>query len=56
MKNNILKKVLIMLIIIMLISTDFIMLGINIISYAINPENSTNNENIEFLAYFKNEA
>ena len=55
MKKNILKKLLIITLIIMLIATDFFMLGSSIISYAIGSDNSTNNENIEFSSYFKNE-
>lgn len=55
MEKNILKKLLIITLIIMLIATDFFMLGSSIISYAIGSDNSTNNENIEFSSYFKNE-
>ena len=54
MKNKLFKKMLAILIIIMVIATDFFVLGSNLISYAASGD-STNNENIEFSAYFKDE-
>lgn len=54
MKNKILKKLLIIMLIMMLTATDFFMLGSSIVSYAMGLDSSTNNENIEFSAYFKN--
>lgn len=55
MKNNILKKLLIVSIIFMILATDFYVLGAGIKSYAATADNETNNKNIEFSAYFKNE-
>lgn len=55
MESKILKKLLAIVMIIMLTATDFFMLGTNLISYAIELNNSTNNKNIEFSTYFKNE-
>lgn len=55
MKVKVLKKILAILIIAMIISTDFFVLGTNLISYAADLDSSTNNENIEFTTYFKNE-
>ena len=55
MERKILKKLLVIILIIMLTATDFFWLGSGIISYAANSDNSTNNENIEFSTYFKNE-
>lgn len=58
MKKKIIKKILSALMIAMLISTDFFALGSNIISYAteIQPDKSaTNNKNIKFFTYFKDE-
>ena len=37
----------------MIISTDFFVLGSNLVSYAVENNNATNNKNIEFSAYFK---
>ncbi len=53
------KKIVAVLMILMIISTDFFLLGSNIISYAVESSNSnlntvTNNKNIEFSTYFKN--
>ena len=53
MERKILKKLLIVLMVMVLISADFFVLGSGIISYAANLESSTNDENIEFTAYFK---
>ena len=55
MEKKIIKKILAILTVIMLMSTDFFVLGSGLISYAAEIENSTNNENIEFSTYFKNE-
>lgn len=55
MKGKILKKLLVIIIIAMLTATDFLMLGTNLVSYAIELNNSTNNKNIEFSTYFKTE-
>lgn len=56
MEKKIVKKILAVLMIIMIISTDFFVLGSNIISYAAESNDSaTNNKNIEFSTYFKNE-
>ena len=55
MEKKVLKKILAILIIVMIISTDFFVLGTNLISYAANLDSSTNNENIEFSVYFKDE-
>lgn len=55
MERNILKKLVVIILIIMLTATDFFWLGSGIASYAASLDNSTNNENIEFSAYFKNE-
>ena len=55
MERNILKKLVVIILIIMLTATDFFWLGSGIASYAASLDNSTNNENIEFSTYFKNE-
>ena len=55
MRKSILNKLLIVILIVVLTSTDFIMLGSSIISYASELNNSTNNTNIDFSVYFKNE-
>lgn len=55
MEKKLLKKLLIVLMIVMLMSTDFLVLGANLISYASTTDNATNNKNIEFSTYFKNE-
>lgn len=55
MEKRIIKKILAVLLVIMLISTDFVVLGSNIVSYAVETSsNLTNNKNIEFSTYFKN--
>ena len=56
MEKKLLKKLLVVLLIIMLLSTDFLVLGSNLISYAEELDSKTNNENIEFSAYFKDES
>ena len=54
MKNKGLKISVVILLIITLTMTNFIFLGSSLISYAVD-DISTNNKNIEFSAYFKNE-
>ena len=54
MEKKMIKKILAVLMIIMIISTDFFVLGSNLISYAAESDSITNNKNIEFSAYFKN--
>lgn len=56
MEKKILKKLLAIMMIVMLMATDFVVLGSNLISYAVGLDNTTNNENIEFSAYFKDEG
>ena len=53
MEKKIVKKILAILLVIMLISTDFFVLGSNLISYAVESDSATNNKNIDFSAYFK---
>ena len=53
MEKKIIKKVLAILMIITLMSADFFVLGSNLISYAAESNNLTNNKNIEFSTYFK---
>ena len=53
MEKQIIKKVLAILMIITLMSADFFVLGSNLISYAAESNNLTNNKNIEFSTYFK---
>lgn len=55
MERNMLKKLLVIILIIMLTATDFFWLGSGIASYAASLDNSTNNDNIEFSSYFKND-
>ena len=55
MKSKFLKISIVLLLIITLSMYNFIFLGVNLISYAID-DVSTNHKNIEFSAYFKNEA
>ena len=54
MKRKIVKKILAILMIVTIMSTDFFVLGSNLISYAAESNNLTNNKNIEFSTYFKN--
>lgn len=54
MERKFLKKLLVILIIFMLMATDFALLGTNLISYAVI-DSSTNNANIEYSTYFKDE-
>lgn len=55
MEGKMLKKLLMILMIIMLTATDFLMLGTGLISYAESVDSATNNQNITFSTYFKNE-
>lgn len=55
MRSKFLKISIVLLLIITLSMYNFIFLGVNLISYAID-DVSTNHKNIEFSAYFKNEA
>ena len=55
MEKKITKKILAIIMILMLISTDFFVLGSGLKSYALESSSTTNNKNIEFSAYFKNE-
>ena len=55
MEKRVFKKLLSILMILMIISTDFFVLGSNLISYAAETNGTTNNKNISFSAYFKNE-
>ena len=54
MERKIVKKILAILMIVTIMSTDFFVLGSNLISYAAESNNLTNNKNIEFSTYFKN--
>ena len=54
MKGKILKASVIILLIITMTIANFIFVGNTLISYALD-NISTNNNNIEFSAYFKNE-
>ena len=54
MERKIVKKILAILMIVTIMSTDFLVLGSNLISYAAESNNLTNNKNIEFSTYFKN--
>lgn len=55
MEKRIVKKILAILMILMIISTDFFVLGSNLKSYALESNSATNNRNIEFSTYFKDE-
>ena len=56
MENKVIKKILVLLMIITILSADFFVLGSNLISYAANQiETATDEPNIKFSAYFKNE-
>ena len=55
MERRMIKKLLAMLMIIAIISTDFLVLGSNLISYAAESNSLTNNKNIEFSTYFKDD-
>ena len=55
MEKRMVKKILAIIMIFMIISTDFFVLGSNLKSYALESDSATNNRNIEFSTYFKNE-
>ena len=56
MKNKVLKVAIVIMLVIALTVADFIFLGTNLITYALeNINDSTNNENVKFAAYFKKE-
>ena len=58
MKHKILQLVTVIMLITVLTMANFILLGFNMVTYAvdaINQDKSTNNKNVEFMAYFKNE-
>ena len=55
MERKMMKKILAILMIITIMSADFFILGSNLISYAAESNNLTNNKNIEFSTYFKND-
>ncbi len=54
MKNKVFKISVILVMILTMTMTNFIFVGANLISYAID-DSSTNHSNIEFNSYFKNE-
>ena len=53
MEKKVVKKILAILMIIMIMSTDFFVLGSNLITYAMSSDNTTNHKNIEYAVYFK---
>ena len=53
MKNKVLKALIVEFLIIALVMSDFILLGMNLITYALETvNNTTNNENVKFAVYF----
>ena len=57
MKERILKTLLVILLLITMTMANFILLGVNCYTYAveaINENRATNNKNVEFMSYFKN--
>lgn len=56
MKNKVLKSAIIIMLIIVMTMADFILVGMNLVTYAFeNVTNNTSNENVKFAAYFKTE-
>ena len=58
MNSKILKIFTVLLLIVTLTMANFVLLGVNVVSYAaeaVNIEKSTNNRNVEFSAYLKND-
>lgn len=55
MKNKIFKICVILVMIATMTMTNFIFVGNSLISYALDSNNNTNHNNIEFNVYFKNE-
>lgn len=56
MGKEFLRKMLAVITIITLIMSDFFVLGNGLVSYAVEQNKETNNANIEFATYFKNET
>ena len=59
MKQKFLQAVTAMLLIVTLTMANFLLLCVNVVSYAaeiINMESSTNHKNVEYMAYFKDTA
>ena len=57
MKTRILKAILAVLLIIVLTMANFLLLAVNVVTYAVDNftlDNKTDNKNVEFMAYFKN--
>lgn len=56
-KNDVIKKMIALLLIVVLTMFDFILLGTEIVSYAADAiETATNNKNVTFDVYFKDES
>lgn len=55
MKNKVFKISVILVMILTMTMTNFIFVGNSFISYALDNNNNTNNSNVEFNTYFKNE-
>jgi len=54
MKNKVLKSIIATMLIIVIAMADFMLLGINLVTYASKSiDDSTSNDNIKFAAYFK---
>lgn len=59
MRENLLKPIIAIILIITLTMANFVLLGVSAVSYAadeINKNIATNNENVTFNSYFKNES
>jgi len=54
MRGRILKKSLVVMLLITILLADFLVLGINVVSYAKELISTTNHDNVNFTAYFKN--
>lgn len=54
MRGRILKKSLAVMLLITMLLADFLVLGMNIVSYAVELISATNHDNVNFTAYFKN--
>lgn len=55
MEKKIVKKILAIVLLTIIISSDFLVLGTNLRSYALESNSTTNNKNIAFATYFKDE-
>ena len=55
MRNKLFKVSVILVIILTMTMTNFVFVGSSLISYAVGNNNGTNNSNIEFNTYFKND-